>query len=93
MAEIFSGRLRIQFLTDGTVDLRVIGNNAERGVADSLDDVGRIEQFLKQHHIPHDAQQRRYDGGRRTDAVVLFLARRRDPRRGERRRAVTRRNA
>ena len=93
MAEIFSGRLRIQFLSDGTVDLRVIGNNDERGVGTGLDDVGRLEQFLKQHHIPHEAQQRKYQDSRRTDAVVLFLARRRDPRRGERRRTVTRRNA
>lgn len=91
-AEIFSGRIRVQFLPD-RINFRVIGNNDERGVEDGLDEVGRLEAFLKRHGICHEAHQRNYGAGHRTDAVVVFVAQgsRSERRRGERRHKVTRR--
>lgn len=72
--ELFSGKLRIQFLPN-VVDFRTIGENNDRGVEDALKEVALLQQHLQRHGIPHEKHDRRYGDGKRVDAVVIPLSR------------------
>ena len=90
--ELFSGKLRIQFLPN-VVDFRTIGENNERGIEDALKDVALLQAHLQRHGIPHEAHERKYGDGKRVDAVVIPLTRQKgtERRRRERRQTARRR--
>lgn len=70
--ELFSGKLRIQFLPNA-VDFRAIGENNERGVEDALMDVALLRAYLQKHRISHEAHTRVHGNGKRVDAIVIPL--------------------